>query len=140
MVRIADQGKRLAFDPQSGFIDLPGAHSKFTIRFDPSTEKYLTLSNGVADVIEPTNRAVLSLYASDDLRHWTHCTDLLQDDTGLPTREAAQQVGFQYVDWQLDRGDIIYLVRTAYQGAHNYHDANRITFHRIQNYQELIQH
>jgi hypothetical protein len=138
MIRITHQGRQLAFDPQSGFIDLPGAHSKFTIRRDPLTGSYLTLSNGVADGTASTNRSTLSLYRSTDLRHWQHCSTLLQDDTGLSNEHAAQQVGFQYVDWQFDGKDIIYLVRMAYKNAHNYHDANRITFHRIRDFRRQI--
>ncbi len=34
--------------------------------------------------------------------------------------------------------DIIYLVRTAYKGAHNFHDANRITFHRLRAFRSLL--
>jgi hypothetical protein len=47
----------------------------------------------------------------------------------------------QYVDWVFDGDDIAALSRTAYDdglgGAHNQHDANFITFHRIRNFREL---
>jgi hypothetical protein len=48
--------------------------------------------------------------------------------------------GSQYVDWQFDGRHIIFLSRTAYDeygGAHNYHDANYLTFHRIKNFRRL---
>ena len=138
MVKIEDGGRRLVFDPATGFIDLPGGHTKFTIRYDPQTDRYLTLSNGIADIAQPSNRSVLSLYASRDLRVWTHCTVLLKDDLGLPPEVSAQQTGFQYVDWQFDGDDLIYLVRTAYDGAHNFHDSNRITFHRLARFRRVI--
>ena len=137
MVRISDDGRHLHFDPRTGIINLPGGHSKFTIRLDPAHSLYLALSNGVADPDYPTNRSVLSLYKSPDLRHWEHCAVLLADDS-LPAAKSAEMVGFQYVDWQFDGNDIIYLVRTAYGGAHNFHDANRITFHRIKDYARLL--
>jgi hypothetical protein len=138
MVRIDDDGSRLSFDPASGFIGLPGGHSKFTIRYDPLSERYLTLSNGVYDLGHPSLRSVLSLYASADLHNWSHCGTLLADDSGMAPGVSAQHTGFQYVDWQFDGGDIIYLVRTAYGGAHNYHDANRITFHRLAGFRRWI--
>lgn len=138
MVRIDEGGRTIRFDPETGFISLPGAHSKFTIRYDATSDTYLTLSNGVADPSRPTQRSVLSLYRSVDLREWEHCTVLLSDDSGLPYEESIRLVGFQYVDWQFDGEDIIYLVRTAYGGAHNYHDANRITFHRLPGFRELL--
>jgi hypothetical protein len=46
--------------------------------------------------------------------------------------------GFQYVDWHFDGPDIIYLVRTAWRGAANFHDANRITFHVLEGFREHL--
>ena len=46
--------------------------------------------------------------------------------------------GFQYVDWQFDGDDIIYLVRTAYRGAIRYHDSNRIIFRKLPNFRDLL--
>jgi len=139
LVRIEDAGLRLTFDPATGFIELPGGHTKFTIRRDEQTGIYVTLSNGVDDVEHSSNRAVLSMYSSRDLRTWQHCKVLLADDLGLPWQDSAQLTGFQYVDWQFDGEDLLYLVRTAYDGAHNYHDANRITFHRLSSFRDLLE-
>jgi hypothetical protein len=138
MVKIENGGRHLTFDPTTGFIDLPGGHTKFIIRYDAQTGHYLTLSNGVADITHPTNRSVLSLYTSRDLHTWEHCATLLADDQELPPEMSAQQTGFQYVDWQFDGDDLIYLVRTAYDGAHNFHDSNRITFHRLAQFRRLF--
>ena len=137
-MRIKDAGRRLSFDPDTGFVDLPGGHTKFTIRRDEQTGIYVTLSNGVEDVEHPSNRAALSMYSSKDLWAWQHCKTLLADDSGLSWQDSARLTGFQYVDWQFDGEDILYLVRTAYDGAHNYHDANRITFHRLQGFRDLL--
>jgi hypothetical protein len=137
LVRVSEEGRRLDFDPTTGLIALPGGHTKFTIRYDPLLDLYVTLANGVDDPAQPTNRAVLALYTSPDLRHWTRVTTLLEDDQGLLVAESAQQTGFQYVDWHFDGEDLIYLVRTAYDGAHNFHDANRITFHRLRDFRSV---
>ena len=51
--------------------------------------------------------------------------------------DSMRRTGFQYVDWHFDREDIIYLVRTAYIGAHNFHDANRVTFSRVERFRTL---
>ena len=138
MVRIADEGRALRFDPETGYVTLPGGMTKFTIRREPQTGLYLTLSNNNTDPACPTQRNVLSLHASEDLRHWRHVRTLLEDDSGLPWEESLRRTGFQYVDWQFDGEDLIYLVRTAYRGAHSYHDANRITFHRLPGYRGLL--
>jgi hypothetical protein len=138
MVRIGGGGKQLHFAPETGFIDLPGGHSKFTIRYDPVSDLYLTLSNGIQDARDPSLRSVLSLYASRDLRAWQRCATLLEDDSGLSHQDSIRLVGFQYVDWQFDGEEVIYLVRTAYDGAHSFHDSNRITFHRLEHFRRLL--
>jgi hypothetical protein len=138
MVKIDDEGRRVSFDPKTGFIDLPGGHTKFTIRYDPATEHYFMLSNGNLDPANPINRSVLSLYASKDLRGWRHLQTVLQDDSGLSPEDAFQLLGFQYVDWQFDGDDLIVLVRTAYDGAPRFHDANRQTFHVIEGFRGLL--
>ena len=113
MVRVEEDGTRLSFDPAQGFVELPGGRSKFTIRYDSQREHCLTLSNGVSDPSGPSLRSVLSMYASVDLRSGSHCLTLLTDDSGLPPEVRAQRAGFQYVDWQFDGEDTLYLVRTA---------------------------
>ncbi|MBU0607752.1 MAG: glycoside hydrolase [Armatimonadetes bacterium] len=119
-------------------IDFPGGMTKFTIRRDPQTGLYVTISNNNTDPRYASQRNVLSLHSSEDLIHWTHRRTLLEDDLGLPWEESVRQTGFQYVDWQFDGADIIYLVRTAYDGAHNFHDANRLTFHRIEDWRQAV--
>jgi hypothetical protein len=47
--------------------------------------------------------------------------------------KAGSRVGFQYLDWQFDGEDIIAVCRTSWDGI-NYHDANHITFHRLQHF------
>jgi hypothetical protein len=138
VVKVADEGRRLTFDPAAGFIDLPGGGHKFTIRRDPVTGQYLTLSNNNTDPAFPRQRNVLSLHASTDLIGWRHIATLLQDDSGIPYEDSIRLTGFQYVDWQFDGDDLITLVRTAYLGAHNYHDSNRITFRRLAGFRGLL--
>jgi hypothetical protein len=131
IVKVSDDGKQVFSDPETRFIEFPGGMTKFTIRRNYKTGLYLTISNNNTDPAYPTQRNVLSLHASNDLVHWYHVKTLLEDDLGLPHEESIRQTGFQYVDWQFDGDDIIYVVRVAYNGAHNFHDANRITFHTI---------
>lgn len=44
---------------------------------------------------------------------------------------------FQYVDWQFDGKDIIAGIRTAWGNANTYHNANYLTFMRINNFRHL---
>ena len=160
MVKISDDGRRVDFDPKTGFIDLPGGISKFTIRRDPETGVYWLISNEMqngerirelettrlttpidADMEEGTKpyyRNKLSLFSSADLRHWTKRESLMEYFEPHPA-EAVLSTGFQYVDWQFDKDSIIYLVRVGFDGAHSFHDSNRITFGRVKNFRALTQ-
>jgi hypothetical protein len=62
----------------------------------------------------------------------------LWDNLESDPEKSVRNTGFQYVDWQFDGEDILYLVRTAYDGAHNFHDSNRITFHRLAQFREVV--
>ena len=138
VVRIYDDGQRAIFNPEEGFIELPGGMTKFSIRRDPETQLYLTLSNNNTDPSCAAQRNVLSLHISEDLVHWHHRKTLIADDSDLSHADSLRYVGFQYVDWQFDGDDLIYLVRTAYGGAHNFHDANRVTFHRLEGFRNFL--
>jgi len=63
---------------------------------------------------------------------------MLQDDSDLSYDQSIDLTGFQYPDWQFDGEDMICLVRVAYDGAHSFHDSNRITFHRIENFRRWL--
>ena len=138
LVRISQDGKTSTFDPATGFIDFPGANTKFAIRFDPKANCYWALANYVPPRHEGRNkggtRNTLALTHSPDLRNWkVRCVLLYHPDV--------KKHGFQYPDWQFDGEDIIAVSRTAYDdgvgGAHNFHDANFLTFHRIGNFRSL---
>ena len=137
VIKVDQNGRRVSFDSETGFIDFPGGMTKFIIRKDETTRTYWTLSNPNTNPAFINQRNVLALYESTDLIDWKHRATLLEDDLGLSPEESAQQTGFQYAAWQFDGDDIFYLLRTAYDGAHNFHDANRITFHRIKNFRRL---
>ena len=128
IVHISQDGATTAFDPAADLIDFPGGNTKFTVRYDPVSRRYWSLVNPQKD--PPAERNILALISSADLRRWTVASVLLRD----PDRRF---VAFQYVDWQFDGGDIVAVSRTAFGGAHSYHDANYLTFHRIAGFRSL---
>jgi hypothetical protein len=138
-LRIENEGRQLVNDLDRWFIDLPGAMSKFTIRWDDIGSRYWLLANDMSTGPPRVHRNILSLFSSPDLSSWTKHTVLMEDRHEKTPNESAKKTGFQYPDWQFDGDDIIYLVRTAYRGAPNYHDANRITFGRIVGFREISQ-
>ena len=115
------------------FVSFPGNLSKFDIRWDEASGHYFTIVSRVYDENNVKARNLLSLAASPDLEHWTVLCDLLDY-----SHTDAQYVGFQYVSFCFDGEDILYLSRTAFNGAKNYHDNNYITFHKICNFRSLI--
>jgi hypothetical protein len=138
LVSISADGRTSAFNPATGFIDLPGGAKKFTVRYDPKTSQYWSVVTLVPKSCQKAEkpasiRNTLGLTCSSDLRNWTvRCILLHHPDSA--------KHGFQYVDWLFDHDDIIAACRTAFDdadgGAHNMHDANFLTFHRIANFRE----
>jgi hypothetical protein len=138
-VRISKDGREARFDPKTDLIDFPGGAKKFTIRYDTQTEKYWSLTNYVLPAdrnLSPGSiRNTLALVASPDLRNWeVRCLLLHHSDT--------RHHAFQYVDWQFEGADLIAASRTAFDdgmgGAHNAHDANFLTFHRVKDFRTLV--
>ena len=124
-----DPGAALRFQQ---VIDMPGNMSKFNIYADPVAGGYWSLVNRVTSTWV-NQRNILSLVRSRDLQHWDIKGDVLNyEDNGWP--EDTKMVGFQYVDWLIEDEDMLALSRTAIGGAHNYHNANYITFHRIEGF------
>lgn len=142
IVKISSDGKVSSFDTATGFINFPGGSKKFTIRYDSVSKLYWTLSNYIPEEIKQNNigknpasiRNTQALFSSPDLINWSLRKILLQHPEII-------KHGFQYVDWLFDNKDILFVSRTAYDdgagGAHNNHDANFLTFHRIKKFRKL---
>jgi hypothetical protein len=131
LVHVSEDGLHLVHWPDSDVISMPGGGVKFTVRFDPVSDRYWSLVNKQLD--PPARRNRLSLASSADLRRWT--TERL-----LLAHPDQDHHAFQYVDWVFDGADIAAVSRTAYDdglgGAHNHHDANFITFHRVERFRD----
>ncbi|WP_206367994.1 sialidase family protein [Sphingobacterium psychroaquaticum] len=143
MVKISGDGKELSFDPVNGFIPFDGGSKKFVIKHDAESGYYYTLTNSIPERyrhVDPkrTNpasyRNVLMLRKSKDLKNWEDVQVILE-------HKDVVNHGFQYVDWLFEGNDMIVLCRTAYNDgqvdAKNNHDANFLTFHRIEGFRKL---
>lgn len=138
IIEISEDGTCATLDSGSGFVDFPGGAKKFTIRFDPESGLYWSLTNTVCEPHRHEKpgkvRNTLALICSRDLREWEQRAVILHHPD-------VEYHGFQYVDWLFDGGDLIVASRTAYDdglgGAHNQHDANFLTFHRVCGFREL---
>uniref|UniRef100_A0A1D1ZYC9 Exo-alpha-sialidase n=1 Tax=Auxenochlorella protothecoides TaxID=3075 RepID=A0A1D1ZYC9_AUXPR len=123
-----------------GHVFMPGGGNKFTVRYDVHSRMYLSLTNPSIDRygVNPDARNVLVLVFSQNLVDWRIATTVLVPNDGLDWEASLWFTGYQYVDWQTDGPDIVMAVRTAYQGAHSFHDSNRIAFKRLQNYMRYL--
>ncbi len=131
LLHVDDDGSRLFHDRAQDIIDFPGGGSKFTIRRDPLRGRYWSLTNKQKD--PPARRNGLYLISSHDLRTW-------KVERPLLSHPDPEYHAFQYVDWIFDGDDILFVSRTAWEdedgGAHNYHDANFLTFHRAGDFRD----
>ena len=131
-VNTSDPHAPLIFDRA---IEFPTNHAKFQIRYDDVSQRYFSIASRITSPQQNTSRTLLSLMSSKDMLHWDTICDLLdarkQDSTG-------NNIGFQYVDFFYEGNDILYVCRTATNGAKNFHDSNYITFHRIKNFRNLL--
>ena len=138
ILEIFSDNIKLDYYHEKEFIDFPGGMSKFTIRYDPVSKRYLTLSNLVINKKNPWQRNLLVLASSNDLFSWQVHKVLMYKEENIDFINRLSKIGFQYVDWLINGDDIFFVVRTAYNGAHNFHDSNYITFHKLANFREYL--
>ncbi len=115
VLRIDDFDSVPVFEKRTEF---PFSHTKFHIQ--KYEGKYYACGNAFP------GRNVLSLAVSKDGEHWKMYKDVL-NYADMPTEE----VGFQYPSFFIENGYAYILSRTAFNGAHNFHDSNAITFHKV---------
>ncbi|MCA9230152.1 MAG: hypothetical protein KDA57_05850 [Planctomycetales bacterium] len=137
IMRVQD-ANTITFDPNNDIIDFNGGAKKFTIRYDAGTDRYWTFANIItpynADptVLPSSHRNIVALVESPDLRNWDVNRIVVQDLSDM------EYIGFQYWDWQFEGADMVAASRTAYPdglgGAIRFHDANFITFHRVEDF------
>jgi hypothetical protein len=96
------------------------------IKRDGKTGKYYTLATRITDPAHVHERTLLSLMASDDLENWQVVRDII-DIRHLDRWKN----GVQYVDFEIEGEELIFLCRTALNGADSFHNSNYSTFHRI---------
>ena len=114
-------------------IDMPtGANSRTHILKDPVGGKYWGIGNLHTDPDTPWRRNVMALVVSDDGYDWRVAKLLLDYRDTDP-----KLVGFQYTSFIFDGDDLLYLCRTSFNGANNFHDANCQTFGVVKNFREL---
>ena len=115
----------------AGTAKLEGNHSKFLIRYDEKSGLYWSIVSRITDAENAGSRNLLSLMVSRDLFDWKLAYDLID-----MRDEDPKLIGFQYVDFMIEGDDLVFLCRTAMNGADSFHNANYQTFHRVKGFRE----
>ena len=119
-------------------IPFPGGNSKFNIRYDEISGKYLALVSRNTDDRNWFQRNVLSLLVSEDLVHWEPVGNLLTDPTVMNDYVGTTRHGFQYVDFIMDGDDLLLAVREAMGASDCFHNANYLTFYRVDDFRQYL--
>ncbi len=127
----------LIFDGE--VVDLLGAKDKFCVRYDPVSDRYWALANTAAAAEYGggesiwSRRSRLVLQSSVDLKEW-HVEKILAQASD------SRFSGYQYPYFVFDGDDIVAAIRTAAENedgmAKRAHDANFLTFLRVENYRD----
>lgn len=142
IMRFGKRGKALCYEVDknnhekrliySRLMDFPANFSKFMIKYDAVSGKYYSIVCRLYEGCNNSARNYQTLMSSSDLVAWRdECKlyDLRHMDRN--------KVGLQYVDFEFEGEDIIYLCRTSINGANSFHDSNYSTFHRIKNFRNI---
>lgn len=119
-------------------IDFPGGMTKFLVRYDEVSGKWIALSNPNIQPDYTLQRTVLSLLVSDDMYNWRVAETLIAPPWLENLEILTKDIGFQYPDWIFDGDDILYAVRESDIEAENYHNANYQTLYRLSNFRQYI--
>lgn len=134
----------LRFNPKTDWVRMPGGGKKFTVRYDPVSGLYWSLTN--PDIPEDVShqglgyktglshslmRNRLVLICSPDLVNWDEVRTVLYDPDPFFH-------GFQYADWVFDGDDIAAVVRVGAPESRGLpvrqHDSNLMIFVRVTNF------
>jgi hypothetical protein len=100
--------------------EFPMGHTKFEVQ--KIGDMYVAVGNRLP------KRNILSVYISKDLTDWQFAMDIINHE-----ELDMNAVGFQYPVFTFDpkTETLLVLSRTAFNNAHNFHDSNYQTFHKI---------
>ncbi len=147
LLDVSPDGKTLTRNPAcDGLVEMPTAVSKFCVRYDAECGLYLALTSYPSLPTPETQpgppmagqRNVLTLVASPDLIHWKVLDVLLCDREVMNAYCSARAHAFQYVVWDTDGEDMVYVVREATGFTKQYHDGRFVTLYRLNDFRRFV--
>jgi hypothetical protein len=137
MFQRAPSGKKHVYSP------LPGGQMKYFVLYDDKTELYWLLSTLAVDTmcrpeclpderygLADNERRRLQLSFSKNMVDWCFA--------GLVAMGDSERESRHYASMDFDGEDLVILSRSGSAEAHSAHDGNMITFHRVQNFRNLV--
>lgn len=142
VLKLSDDGTTYSLlDGNKSLIkNFPTAVSKFMIKYDEATGKYICLSNvhGGPEVNLDRHRRVLAISVSDDLINWETKDYLLVEREMINENVSSLAHAWQYPDFVIDGDNLYYVVRESSGDASNWHDSNYVTFYTLSDYKNVI--
>lgn len=140
MFRLSEDRTRIEFfeNEHDSVLSLPTTVSRFVIKYDAESDRYVMVSNWW--LTEPACRArnVLGLSVSSDLRNWTKVDALLVDREMMNAEYSCWAHAYQYADFDFDGNDLVLTVREATGFTNTFHDGKYHTFYRVSDFRSLL--
>ena len=150
LLKVTDYGEHMVTETQKApsgkemtIIPLPGGQMKFHILYDEKTKSYWLLSTQATDSLTkveclpperfglPDNeRRRLQLHFSYNCYDWCFAGMVDIGDSELESRH--------YAAMAIENDDLCIVSRSGGPHSKNPHDTDRITFHRVENFRELL--
>ncbi len=112
------------------FLPMPGGHLKFHMLYDEKTKLYWLLSSQAREHFLAWDRNSLVLYYSKNLTAWCFA--------GVVALGAENRVSRSYASMVIDGDDLQILSRSGSENAKSAHDGDMVTFHRVENFRDLV--
>ena len=125
------------------YVPCPGGQMKFHILYDEPTKLYWLLSTQATDSMRRADRLPADRYGlpnNERRRLQLHFSKNMVDwcFAGLVAAGTVEQASRHYASMAIDGNDLYVLSRSGDERAHDAHNGNLITFHRIEGFRDLV--
>lgn len=125
------------------FLPMPGGQMKFYVKYDEVTKLYWLVSTQATDTmcrVEYLSDERYNLPCDERERLVLHYSKNMVDwcFAGLVAKGDSPRQSRHYASMDIDGDDLIIASRSGDEGALSAHSGNILTFHRIENFRELV--
>lgn len=125
------------------FLPMPGGQMRFHVSYDERTKLYWLLSSQATDSMTRADRLPPERYdLPNNERHRLvlHFSKNMVDwcFAGVVAITPSPKQARHYASMDIDGADLVILSRSGDERAKSAHDGNLITFHRVENFRDLV--